>query len=277
MKNQKKIESGGHILLIPQEDIVPNPSQPRRRFDSDELEGLADSIKHNGIIQPINVRASADGKYELIAGERRLRASRIVGLTRVPCILMEASDEKSAIYALLENLQRQDLGFFEEANAIKQLMDRFSMTQEEVAKILGKAQSTLSNKLRLLRLSEEIREIIVKNDLTERHARALLRLENEGQLNRALSIIVDRHLNVAETDRLIEQMLNNRAACRKPINKVFKDVRIFVNTLNHAVNTMRQAGIDADSVKSETEEYIEYVVRIPKCKGFVVKSHNQGA
>jgi ParB family chromosome partitioning protein len=277
MKNQKKFESGGQILLIPQEDIVPNPSQPRRRFDFDELEGLADSIKHNGIIQPINVRLRADGKYELIAGERRLRASRMVGLTRVPCILMEASDEKSAIYALLENLQRQDLGFFEEANAIKQLMDQFSMSQDEVAKKLGKAQSTLSNKLRLLKLSEEVREIIIKNDLTERHARALLRLENEVQLNRALSIIVDRHLNVAETDRLIEQMLKNRAACRKPINRIFKDVRIFVNTLNHAVDTMRKAGIDADSVKSETEEYIEYVVRIPKCKGFVVKTHSQGA
>ncbi|HZJ77300.1 MAG TPA: ParB/RepB/Spo0J family partition protein [Clostridia bacterium] len=277
MKNQNKYELGGQILLIPQEQIVPNPDQPRRRFDFDELEGLADSIRHNGIIQPINVRLRADKKYELIAGERRLRASRMVGLTRVPCILMEATDEKSAIYSLLENLQRQDLGFFEEADAIKQLLEKYQMTQEEVAKKLGKAQSTLSNKLRLLKLPAHIREIVAKNNLTERHARALLRLESEAHLSRALGIIVDRRLNVSETDRLINQMLNTRPVGRKPINRIFKDVRIFVNTLNHAVDTMRNAGIDADSAKSETEEYIEYIVRIPKRKEIIVKSRDNTA
>lgn len=277
LKSQSKTRSGGQILLIPQQDIFPNPNQPRRRFDCDELEGLAESIRQNGILQPINVRKVLDGKYELIAGERRLRAARMVGLSRIPCILMEATDEKSALYAILENLQRQDLSFFEEAAAIERLMTEYNLSQEDAAKKLGKAQSTLSNKLRLLKLSEEIRSEITKAGLTERHARALLRLNNEAQLKRALSIIVERRLNVSETDRLVTQMLERGIKSKKQPLKVFKDVRIFVNTLNHAVDTMRRAGIEADSAKSETEEYIEYVVRIPKSNEYLIKAKSNSA
>lgn len=271
MKTQNKCKSGGQILLIPQEDIIPNPNQPRKRFDWDELEGLAQSIKLNGIIQPLAVRSSGDGKFELITGERRLRAARVVGLQRVPCILMEATDERSAIYSLLENLQRQDLDCFEEAEAIERLMFEHGISQEEVSRRLGKAPSTLSNKLRLLRLSEETRHALTKSGMTERHARALLRLENEQQVERALGIIIERRLNVAETDRLIADMLHNGTRLKKQPTKIFKDVKIFVNTLNHAVDTMRRAGIEADSAKSETEEYIEYVVRIPKKTDYVIK------
>ncbi|MCR5484779.1 MAG: ParB/RepB/Spo0J family partition protein [Clostridiales bacterium] len=277
MKQPAKCKSGGQILLIPQEEIVPNRSQPRKRFDCDELEGLADSIRLNGIIQPLSVRLRDDGKYELIAGERRLLAARTVGLTCIPCILMKADDELSAVYALIENLQRQSLGFFEEAEAIAALIKNYGLSQEEVALRLGKAQPTVSNKLRLLKLPKDVRYEIVRSDLTERHARALLKLENEAQLKRALSIIVERHLNVGETERLVMQMLKNGVKPKKPPLKLFKDLRIFVNTLNHAVDVMRKSGIEADSVKSETEEYIEYVVRIPKNTGYVVRAKNRGA
>ena len=277
MKPPDRCKSGGQILLVPQEDIAPNVHQPRKRFDSDELEGLAESIRLNGIIQPVNVRIRADGKYELISGERRLRAARIVGLTRIPCIVMDASDEKSAVYALIENIQRQDLGFFEEADAIAKLITEFGLSQETVARRLGKAQSTVSNKLRLLKLPREIRFEAEATGLTERHARALLRLENEKQQKHAVSIIVGRRLNVAETERLVEQMLEKGLSPKKPPLKLFKDIRLFVNTLNRAVETMRRAGINADSAKSETDEYIEYVVRIRKTAVYTVRAKNKGA
>lgn len=272
-----KYKIGGQIILLPQEEIYPNPNQPRTRFDFDELEGLAQSIRQNGIIQPIAVRVNSNGNYELISGERRLRASRLVGISQIPCIIMEASDDKSALFALIENMQRCDLGFFEEAGAIEKLIVEFKMSREEVCKKLGKAPPTVSNKLRLLKLPEDIRLKITQEGLTERHARTLLRLTSRSQLDRALSIICDRHLNVAESEKLIEQMLSNDKSRKKPTVKLFKDVRIFVNTLNHAVDTMRRAGIEADSAKSETDEYIEYIVRIPKTRSCVIKTKRNSA
>lgn len=276
MKNGK-YKIGGQIILIPQEDIYPNPNQPRRRFDFDELEGLAQSIRQNGIIQPIAVRINGKGKYELISGERRLRASRLVGITRLPCIIMDADDEKSALFALIENVQRCDLEFFEEACAIEKLLTDYGMSREDICKKLGKAPSTVSNKLRLLRIPEDIRHKITQENLTERHARALLRLTSFSQMERAISIIAEKRLSVAESERLVSQILTNDSGKRQPAVKLFKDVRIFVNTLNHAVDTMRRAGIEADSAKSETDEYIEYVVRIPKSKGCVIKAKKNSA
>ena len=272
-----KYKIGGQIILIPQEEIYPNPNQPRRRFDFDELEGLAQSIRQNGIIQPIAVRVNNRGEYELISGERRLRASRLVGVTQVPCIIMEASDEKSALFALLENIQRCDLDFFEEAVAIEKLLTDYGMTRDEICKKLGKAPPTISNKLRLLRLPEEIRLRITQENLTERHARAMLKLTSVSQMERAMSIIAEKRLNVAETERLISQILQNDSRHRQPTVKLFKDVRIFVNTLNHAVDTMRRAGIEADSAKSETDEYIEYIVRIPKSRNCYIKAKKSSA
>ncbi|MBQ4604693.1 MAG: ParB/RepB/Spo0J family partition protein [Clostridia bacterium] len=272
-----KYKIGGQIILIPQEEIYPNPNQPRRRFDFDELEGLAQSIRQNGIIQPIAVRVNSRGEYELISGERRLRASRLVGITQVPCIIMEASDEKSALFALLENVQRSDLDFFEEAVAIDKLLTEYGMTRDEICKKLGKAPPTISNKLRLLRLPEEIRMRITQENLTERHARAMLKLTSVSQMERAMSIIAEKRLNVAETERLISQILTNDSRHRQPTVKLFKDVRIFVNTLNHAVDTMRRAGIEADSAKSETDEYIEYIVRIPKSRNCYIKAKKSSA
>ena len=272
-----KYKIGGQIILVPQEEIYPNPNQPRKRFDFDELESLAQSIRQNGIIQPIAVRVNSRGEYELISGERRLRASRLVGMAQIPCIIMEASDEKSALFALLENIQRSDLGFFEEAQAIEKLIDDFGMSRDEVCKKLGKAPPTISNKLRLLRLPEDIRLKICQENLTERHARALLRLPAESQMQRAMSIIAEKRLSVAETERLVSQILDNDGRRRQPPVKLFKDVRIFVNTLNHAVDTMRRAGIEADSAKSETDEYIEYIVRIPKSRNCVIKAKRTSA
>ena len=276
MKNGK-YKIGGQIILIPQEEIYPNPNQPRKRFDFDELEGLAQSIRQNGIIQPIAVRINTKGEYELISGERRLRASRLVGITQIPCIIMDATDGKSALFALLENMQRSDLGFFEEAQAIEKLIVDFGMSRDEVCKKLGKAPPTVSNKLRLLRLPEEIRLKIVQENLSERHARALLKLTSISQMERAMSIIAEKRLNVAESEKLISQIMTNDSRRRQPPVKLFKDVRIFVNTLNHAVDTMRRAGIEADSAKSETDEYIEYIVRIPKSRNCCIKAKKTSA
>ncbi len=264
LRKQNKIRPDSQILMIPQGDILPNPNQPRKRFDYDELEGLAQSIRANGILQPLIVRELENGKYELVAGERRLRAARLTGLTKVPCIVSEISETDSAIFAVLENLQRQDLDYFEEAEALATLVSDYHMGQDELCKKLGKAQSTISNKLRLLKLSDEMRYQISRAGLSERHARALLSLTDEVQRARALSIIIDRHLTVSESEQLIDQMIRKNEAPKKQMLRGFKDIRIFINTLNNAVDNIRRAGIDADSVKTETDEYVEYIVRIPK-------------
>ena len=257
-----KVKSAGQIFLIPQENIAPNPNQPRQRFDYDELEGLAQSIRQNGILQPITVRQTETG-FELISGERRLRAARLVGLTKIPAIVAELDNKNSAVVSLIENLQRQDLDCFEEADAIDRLVTDYGMSREELSRKLGKAPSTLSNKLRLLRLPEDMRYRLTRGGLSERHARALLQLDNDEQRARALGIMLDRHLTVQESERLVEQMLAKTGKNRTNFRGV-RDVRVFINTLNHAVDAIRRAGVDADAAKSETPEYIEYIVRIPK-------------
>lgn len=260
---QSKIKSSAEIYNIPQDLIEPNPNQPRKRFDFDELESLAQSIRENGILQPITVRRKDEKRFELVAGERRLRAARLVGYTSVPAIVIDIDCKESATFSIIENLQRQSLNFFEEAEAIERLINDYSMSREDVAKKLGMAQSTLSNKLRILKLPEEMRYKLSRAGLTERHARALLALDDDVQRARALGIVIDRHLNVTETERMIEQMLSRTVRTKNPIRGI-RDVRLFINTLNHAVDTIRRAGVDADTARSETEEYIEYVVRIPK-------------
>lgn len=260
---QQRVKSTAEIYNIPQAMIVPNPNQPRKRFDYDELENLAQSIRENGILQPITVRKREDKKYELVSGERRLRAARLVGMVKIPSIVINIDDKNSAMFSIIENLQRQSLDFFEEADAIEKLVGEYAMSREEVAQKLGLAPSTVSNKLRILRLPEEMRFELARSGLTESHARALLMLEDDNQRARALSIIVDRHLNVAESERMINQMINRNNSSRNPLRGI-RDVRLFINTLNHAVDTIRRAGVEADAARSETEEYIEYVVRIPK-------------
>lgn len=255
------------VTEIPIIKIRPNKSQPRKTFNEDDLQALSQSIEENGILQPITVRKISATEFELIAGERRLRASLLAGLKKVPCIVVKCSDKESAVFALLENLQRSDLGFFEEARGISKLMRRYGLTQEEAARRLGKTQSTIANKLRLLRLTYEEQEWISGAGLTERHARALLRLDDEQLRREALSKIISDNLNTQQTDTLISIMLNNcsKAKQKPSISKVvIKDVRIFVNTINKAIDTMRLAGIDAQSDKTDTDSFIEYTIRIPK-------------
>lgn len=262
--NGTKLKSGGTIVLVPVNFIVPNPDQPRKIFNQYELESLAASIKNNGIIQPLVIRRISDDNYELISGERRLRAAKLVGLENVPCIVMSVSDEQSALYAIIENIQRDNLNFFEEAEAIEKLSVIYKLSYSDISKKLGKSQSSLSNKMRLLKLSPEIRTVIIENSLTERHARALLRLENDVDRLKALLHIIEKKLNVSDTDKYIESYLSPKIIKSEPKIKKLKDIKIFINTINHAVDTMRKAGIKAVSTEHETVEYYEYVVRIPK-------------
>jgi ParB family chromosome partitioning protein len=258
---QKRVNS---VVNIPIAKIKPNARQPRKYFDKDALLELAKSIMQNGILQPLTIRNSEDNMYELIAGERRLRAALMSGLTQVPCIVIEADDNRSAVLSLLENLQRQDLNFFEEAEGIAKLIEYCGQTQDQVASSLGKTQSTIANKLRLLRLNQNIRSIIIDSGLTERHARAMLRL-GEGERTAVLKQIISNDLNVSDTEKLVELLIFPGQT--KPDSHtipIIKDVRIFLNTITNAVNVMKKAGIDAVAVKQEFPEYYEYTVRIPK-------------
>lgn len=259
------------VIEIPARKIRPNKTQPRQDFYEEDLRSLSQSISNNGLLQPLTVRKLKNDEYELIAGERRLRASVMAGFTKIPCIVMKCSDKDSAIFALIENLQRKDLGMFEEARGINRLIRKYGITQEQAAIQLGKKQSTVANKLRLLRLSYDEQDWIVQAGLTERHARALLKIQNEDSRKEVLSHIIAENLNVKETEKYISSLLDNKKV--QPLHNnnnnndkkiVVKDVRIFVNTISRAVDTMRMSGIDAVSNKEETEDYIEYTVKIPK-------------
>lgn len=261
LKNENKISD------IPIIKIRPNKAQPRKVFNEEDLNALSQSIAENGILQPLTVRKVSATEYELIAGERRLRASVMAGLRKVPCIVIKCSEKESAVYALLENLQRSDLGMFEEARGVSRLIRRYGLTQQEAAVKLGKTQSTIANKLRLLRLTYEEQEWIENAGLSERHARALLKLGDEGARREALSKIISENLNVQQSENLINLMLNSSPKNNKKqgfSKAVIKDVRIFVNTINKAVDTMRLAGIDAQTDKTDTDNFIEYTIRIPK-------------
>ena len=261
LKNENKISD------IPIIKIRPNKAQPRKVFNEEDLNALSQSITENGILQPLTVRKVSTTEYELIAGERRLRASVMAGLRKVPCIVIKCSEKESAVYALLENLQRSDLGMFEEARGVSRLIRRYGLTQQEAAVKLGKTQSTIANKLRLLRLTYEEQEWIENAGLSERHARALLKLGDEGARREALSKIISENLNVQQSENLINLMLSSSPKSNKKqgtSKAVIKDVRIFVNTINKAIDTMRLAGIDAQSDKTDTDNFIEYTIRIPK-------------
>lgn len=256
----------GEVRTIPIKNIQPNPHQPRRDFDKVSIQDLSISIMEYGLMQPITVRQLGPFDYELIAGERRLTACRNLGMTYIPAIVMKASDTDSAILALVENIQRENLSYIEEAEAFCTLITEHGLTQEELADKLGKGQSTIANKIRILRLSPKVREILTEHSLTERHARALLRLPEEKQQLRILKIIVERGLNVAKTEELVEKLLKGTPAIRlEPRNmRVFKDLRIFTNTIRQAVDMMKRSGIEAKTKKKESDEFIEYTIVIPK-------------
>ncbi len=257
------------LLMLKVDDIIPSKNQPRKTFNEYELNLLADSISSSGIIQPLAVRKTINGKYEIIAGERRFKAAKMAGLRRVPCVLHNTDDKTAAIYSIMENLQRQDLTFFEEAEALNRLIILYQMPQLEVASRLGIAQSTLSNKLRLLRLSNNQKDRILTAHLTERHARALIRLQGEAR-DLALDYIIANELSLKETEVYIESILNPPPVEKteeqiKPIRKyAISDVRLFYNSLSKLVDTLQSAGLNAKTRKYENEKYIEYKVRITK-------------
>ncbi|MDR0987026.1 MAG: ParB/RepB/Spo0J family partition protein [Ruminococcus sp.] len=270
-KNREKNlpEVVNKVVNINVQSIRPNAYQPRQIFGADIAE-LAESIRQNGILQPITIREGyPTGTYELIAGERRLRAAKLAGLSEIPCIIVEMSDRNSAVMALVENIQRKDLCFFDEAAAIAKLIEIYGLTQEEAALRLGKSQPTVANKLRLLRLSEIERAKITEYGLTERHARALLKLLAPEERLEAIENIRLKKLNVEHTERMIEGLILRREESEKTHDMVrrssalFRDVRLFVNTITHAVDVMRAAGINAEMEKTQRDGYIEVVTKIP--------------
>jgi ParB family chromosome partitioning protein len=256
----------GGIVQVPVNEIDPNPNQPRRIFDGESLAALAESIKQYGVLSPISVRLHY-GRYELIAGERRLRAARLAGLTRVPCLVLDVDMEESGLLAMVENLQREDLDFVEEARGISNLIRMFDMSQEEAARRLGLSQSAVANKLRLLKLPPDILAALRDKGLTERHGRALLRLGTPEEQRAALAAICDQGLNVAQTDAYIDALLTAKKAEEKPARRrafILKDVRVFLNTLTHSLDLMKQGGIAAGMKKQETEDELIVTISIPK-------------
>ena len=249
----------GRVVFLPARSIRPNPAQPRRVFEERALEELAESIRRHGILQPLSVRR-VDGNYELICGERRLRASAMAGLTEIPCIVMNMDDRESGIAALVENLQRQDLDFVEEARAISRLLELGSMSQEQAAKVLGKSQSAVANKLRILRHSPAVLQAIREAGLTERHARALLRLEGEEEKLLAVAHIGRQQLSVAKTEQYIDVLLAEKT--EKKGKKA--NVGAFLNSLNQSLAKIQLSGIPAVSKRVETDREIVLTITIPK-------------
>ena len=272
LKSQTALRRGG-IVYLRTDELTPNPVQPRKRFDDESLEELSGSIKSYGILNPLTVRLRC-GKYELVAGERRLRAAKLAGLEEVPCILIDVNREDASLIALVENLQRRDLDFIEEALGISQLIRMFGMSQEEAARRIGKSQSAVANKLRLLKLPSDVLESLRQNGLTERHGRALLRLPNPVAQRAALEYIVDNGLTVAATDAYIDALLSAPEEAEqkdeeKPEKRrtfVLKDVRVFLNTLSRSIDLMKQGGIDAGIQREETDDSLILTISIPKAR-----------
>lgn len=255
----------GAVVGIPVDDISPNPVQPRKVFKDAELTELSCSIAEYGILNPLTVRQRG-GKYELVAGERRLRAAKLAGLCEVPCILLDVGLEEASLIALIENLQRKDLDFIEEANGISQLIRMFGMSQEEAARRLGKSQSAVANKLRLLKLPQDVLETLRDRGLTERHGRALLRLDGADKQRSALNEILRRELTVAATDSYIDALISaeKEEASEPKRTFIMKDVRVFMNTIMHGLDLMKQGGIAAGMKRHETEDELILTISIPK-------------
>lgn len=256
------------IVEIPVGQIAPNPDQPRRHFSAESLAGLAKSISQDGIVQPLTVRQGKSGGYVLVSGERRLRAAKLAGCRTVPCVVVHISDKRSAVVALVENIQRAELDCFEEAEAISSLIELYSMTRDEVCLRLGLAQSTVANKLRLLRFSEEERRLFTENSLSERHARALLRLTEDGVRREALGHIISEKLSVAQTERYVSELLSEEKRIRsyRRRSAVLGDVRLFFNTVDKAVKVMKLAGVNATLDRTEHDGLIEFRITVPDGK-----------
>lgn len=258
-------------VLLPLYMIAPNPNQPRKYFDPTAMEELKNSILEYGIIQPITVRRRS-GEYELIAGERRFRAAQLAGFDEIPAVIIDADNDKSAIFALLENLQREDLSFFEIAESYKNLIRDQGLTQNELALKMGKSQASVANKIRLLRLPPLVKKLIRDYDLSERHARALLMLNDEEKQLDAVKIVCRDNLNVTQTEELIRAMNTTKP---KHINELrvttAKDIKVFKNTMQRSLDMMKKSGIDAQLEENSFDWGTEYIIKIKKSRGNITE------
>ena len=259
-----------NITYVGIENIRPNPYQPRKQFNKISLEELCESIKQYGVIQPINIRKLSSNMYELVAGERRLRAATMAGLKEIPAIIIDINDNDSAVMALIENLQREDLSYMEEAEGYNNLISDHGFTQEELATKIGKSQSTIANKIRLLKLPPLVKKILADNSLTERHARALLKLHDEQLQLKVLKNVCEKGLNVKKTEDLVERAIDrftkqeNEKKNKGKFTRAIKDIRIFVNTIKQSIELMKKSGVDAKAAQFDRGSYVEFIVRIPK-------------
>lgn len=262
---KQKERVAGQVVMLDITELVPNKSQPRREFGNEALKSLSESIRENGILQPICVRRFGT-LYEIISGERRTRAAKLAGLTEVPCIIMSVDDEQAAILALIENIQRKDLSYFEEALAIEKLISCYGLTQEEAASRLGKAQSTIANKLRLLRFTDVERRILLTGNLSERQARALIRIEEPHVRISAIDKIIRNNLNLEQTEQLVNKMLEGTEK-EKPRQQKKRDYtvppKIYMNTLNALLKRIKEDNIPCELSTEKSEKYYEYTIKFP--------------
>ncbi|MFE7064615.1 nucleoid occlusion protein [Bacillus haimaensis] len=268
-EEQEIVEKTNHeeIKQLPVLDIVPNRYQPRTVFVDERIEELSLTIRTHGIIQPIVVRQFEENKYEIIAGERRWRAVQKLGWDTIPAIVKDFNDAETASVALIENLQREELSAIEEAIAYSKLLELHNLTQEALAQRLGKGQSTVANKLRLLKLPAEIQDALLQKKITERHARALIPLKLQEKQVALLEEILEKQLNVKQTEERVVRMLEQSVSRPKPKRKAFsKDMRIAMNTIRQSLTMVNDSGIKLDSQEEETEEYYQFTIRIPKKK-----------
>ncbi len=269
-RSEDDSEQRKNIIYIRPENIRPNPYQPRKHFQKSSLEELCESIKQYGVLQPINVRKISANSYELVAGERRLRAATLAGLKEIPAIVVNIDDNDAAVIALIENLQREDLNYLEEAEGYYNLITQHGFTQEQLARKIGKSQSTIANKIRLLRLPPLVKKILLDNNLTERHARALLKLHDEQLQLKVLKYVCEKGLNVKKTEELVDKAIEKLTRVKtdsereKKFNKSIRDIRIFINTIRQAVDMMKKSGVNAKAAQLDRGEYVEFIIRVPK-------------
>lgn len=263
------------IIEIPLVQIRPLKTAARKDYSREKLNELAVSIEKNGILQPLTVRKVTNTEYELIAGERRLRAAAICGLSTVPCIMVSCSDTQASLFSLTENLQRSELNFFEEAEIINNILSVCHMSRQELAVQIGQRPSFIANKLRMLDLGCDERNIILESHLTEKHVKAILKITDKTERRIVLSEIIENNMNVSQSEEYIEELLQESKSRRRQFiykKAVIKDIRIFENTIDNAVETMRESGIPAVKLQTENDDFIEYVVQIPK----IPTGHNGG-
>lgn len=262
---KNKDKDAQKIVMLDVSLLVPNKSQPRSDFNDAAIKSLADSIRENGIIQPICVRKNG-ALYEIISGERRTRAARSIGMEQVPCIVMSVDDEKSAVLALIENIQRKDLSYFEEALAIEKLISVYGLTQESAAAKLGKAQSTIANKLRLLRFTDSERRLLVGANLSERQARALIRIDDCEKRRSVIEKVVTKSLNLEQTEQLVNDALSDKPVQNKPKhNKNFFKAppRLYMNSINLLIKRMKENNIPCVTSAVKSDDFYEYVIKFP--------------